>query len=82
MNNANWTDNTEAWEDANFLTQEEYDAIKIDPSKPIDIKNREDLMYVSFKDGINFTAISGTFSILPDHFWDLTNFRPPVEYII
>lgn len=29
MNNENWTDNTEAWEDANFLTQEEYDAEKL-----------------------------------------------------
>lgn len=27
MNNENWTDNTEAWEDAIFLTQEEYDVI-------------------------------------------------------
>ena len=34
MNNENWTDNTEAWEDATFLTQEEYDAIKLDPSPP------------------------------------------------
>ena len=41
MNNENWTDNTEAWEDAIFLTQEEYDAIKIDPSKPINIQRGE-----------------------------------------
>ena len=33
----NWTDNTETNEDATFLTQEEYDALKIDKDAPIDI---------------------------------------------
>ena len=36
----------------------------------------ERLTYVSFKDGVSFIAPLGTFSILPDHFWDLTNYRP------
>ena len=37
MNNENWTDNTEANEDAVFLTQEEYDtAMKV---IPVDIKD-------------------------------------------
>jgi hypothetical protein len=36
MTRENWTDK-EFLEDATFITQEEYDALKIDREKPIDI---------------------------------------------
>lgn len=34
------------------------------------------MTYVRFKDGVTFVAKLGTYSILPQYFWDMTDHKP------